>query len=186
MEWEIWQGRIIVLFKGAIVFVLGYIGKESIKKVKPSFIYFRELFKGSEKILAVQNQIVLNTEDVYILKGMITSYMRLEKNPMFITDAKGDLESVNDSWLEVMGFRDSDDALGKGYLQAIPTNEEVLRVEGISERLIKHPSPYSVKVDFINVTTRKRFSALCKSDPVYTKERKLFLTVGILYILPNE
>lgn len=106
--------------------------------------------------------------------------LHIDKHPIFITDNKGEVTYVNPAWVEMTGM-DERDALGKGYLQAIP-DEDIDSMEAKSERMIKHPSSLYDEVVFIHVRTKQIIKTMCRSEPVYQDESHKE-TIGRLYII---
>ena len=161
--------------KATIVALLGFIGHAFLKFFKRSIYPLKKVLKDANKVNG------LEVEQHYISQ-LLQSFIHVMPYPMYIMDIKGDLEYVNPAWCTVTGFRDPEDAYGMGFMRAIPDRHVELMMKR-NEQFVKHPSNFEGVVTMQHIYTLDEFTANCRTELIYLKDKKVFKTIGILEII---
>lgn len=167
MGWEVGADT----FKGLILATLLFIGGYIRKKLRPTV-------KLIKRILDVSDRVDKMESEVMIVKGRQMALMYCDPKPMFLLNEKNEVKWVNPAWLELTGIASERDAMGFGYLRAIP-EEDLEKMTEQSEVFKNHPGSFAGEVRFKNVKTGVVTNTFCRSEIVNVNER-LVETVGIL------
>jgi len=181
-NWETWQGWIIDGFKALIGIMLLWVGKWLKKNSSPYLKSVKSFFKMDVRLIELELKIKQIEETKIINTNRSFAFLRTLVIPYFITDGEGNLTFANDAWLKMTGFNDLGDALGGGYLQAIPKENRKAMMEERDD-FFKHPAPYQAIVYFENIQTQNLVKTSCRSDLVYDHAGKLAEVIGRLEIL---
>jgi len=161
--------------KAAVVALLGFIGHAFLKNFKNTISPVRKIFKDINKVDRIE-------DDGHYASQLLQSVIHIMPYPMYIMDIKGDLEYVNPAWCEVTGFRDPEDAYGMGFMRAIPDADAEMMMRR-NEQFIKHPSNFEGVVNLRHIYTGEEFKANCRTELIYSKDKKVIKTIGILDII---
>jgi PAS domain-containing protein len=162
-------------FKGAIGIVVAWAGAYTAKRFRPSIKYVKAWFKMKDSVTKLEyNHAILNNS--------FKALLQIDRHPIFIVNNKNEVVFVNAAWMEMTGMRDSKDALGFGWLQAIPEKDRD-RILEQGERIQEHPSNFAGHVEFQNVQTGTPTNTWCRSVPVFDDENKFDSIIGRLYIV---
>ena len=134
MDWK--EKFTEISFIGVVGFVASWLLKWGKKTIK-------DYTSGASEIKNL-SEVVRRLNEVEEFK---LAMMHFNSNPMFIVDDDGSLEYVNPAWCEMTGFKNPDDALGMGYMRAIPERfkDEVI---DMNEKAVRHPSTFEGEIIF--------------------------------------
>lgn len=170
MSWE-WKED---TFKGLIAIILGWGGAYLGKKTKLIYSHFRDLMQVNSKVTELETEFS-------ILQDRQRGLMRTDPIPIYITNEKGEVTFVNAAWMEMTGFRDSEDVKGYGFMRCIP-DEDVAKTKERGEMLRDHPSTFFGEVRFKNVQTGNLIITNCMRELVFNDKGCLVETIGRIYI----
>ena len=167
-----WQEEV---FKGAIGIVLAWGGIYVGKRIKPLFRYVKNWIRVKRIAEKLET-------DSSVQQNTLRALLNIDKHPIFITNNEAEVEWVNRAWLEMTGIGTMDDALGFGFLSAIPVEDRDIVLEQ-GERIKNHPSNFVGEVRFRNVKSGKIINTWCISEVVYDHEDNFVNIIGRLYVV---
>ncbi len=162
-------------FKTLIGLALAASAKYLFTKIKPGYIAIKKWLKVAEKVDELH-------KEAATLKSAQLAMHHINKDPIFLTNPKGEVTFVNAAWLNMTGIGDSRDAIGFGYLRAIP-HEDLEYIKRQSDTLQEHPSPFSGKIRFKHIHTGDIYVTDCRSELIFNHEQKHVETIGRLYVI---
>ena len=158
-----WAGAAIVGFWKSWVFIA--------KKIKPVVRLAKRVAVVSDRVDELENKVEIVEKRQFAL-------IYVDTRPIFIMNKKNEVTHVNTAWLEMTEMQSEREALGFGYLQAIPEEDKEMMMDR-SEIFLEHPSAFSGNVRFKKVKTGKIITVHCRSELINQNEM-LYETVGIL------
>ncbi len=170
MEWD-WSDT----FKTAIIAALGWVGQRTVKKLKPAWV----LLKKFINLAQTTDQI---SYTVSLLKNQQLALFHIDKDPIFITNLKGEVTYVNPAFLDLTGFENAEESYGFGYTSAIHPDSRAEH-EKLRAELVLHPSPYHGYIKLRNKKTGKVILTVCRTKLVYNLKNELVETIGRIYII---
>lgn len=162
------------LWKPALAAVLGWVSTKAGKKIVP---FAKEVWKLKD----VNKELAELKKQIYLHKEEMSALLHIMKMPMFVNNEKMELVWVNAAWLEMTGFRDPEDALGFGYLRAVPERYHS-QYEAISEQMKRHPFNFTGTVVMRNVETKQEITCFCRTKDISDENGNLVKVLGILII----
>jgi PAS domain S-box-containing protein len=188
MDWIAWQDKIIIGFKGAVAIVIGWVGKESVKKIKPAYKSLKNFIKHDDRMNQLQavdtdlkNKLDALMERVEVNENRFKARLVISKDPYFVIDKDGMLEYANPAWLNLTGLT-MEQAQGTGWIDAVPTEEEVKRLQRISERLQKHSGDWDGNTYIQNVITKEIYKVYVRTAVIKDYREQKKETIGMLEI----
>lgn len=168
MEWK--EKATDILFVG----VSGLVGGWIVKKFWPSV-------KNAKRMYGLLTELDWLKKEVVVMKERQFKILYTAPDPIFICNPKGEVTFVNPAWLQMTGIRTEKDALGFGFMKAIPEEDRDNLLEE-SERLVEHPGSYEGIVRFQHIGTTDIVTTMCRSEPYYYNGEHIE-TIGRLSIL---
>lgn len=166
MDWD-WK---IDTFKIMIAGVIGWGGKELVKKFKPFIASVRKVMNIDEL-----------DEEVSIIKSKQMAGFHISPDPIFIVNPRGEIIYVNSAWSDVTGI-DSKDAHGLWFTVGMhPDNEIEMKNRG--EMSITHSSPFFGIIYLLHEETRNKIKTYCRSEMVRDRNNNIIETIGRLSII---
>lgn len=141
------------------------------KKFKPTMKHLKRISEVSDRVDGLETKVMM-------IEGRQHALMYIDPRPIFVLNSKNEVKSVNPAWLEMTGMQTEKDALGFGYLRAIPEEDRDMMMEQ-AETFLEHPGAFSGEVKFKNVKTGTIIITYCRSEIVLNKEL-VVETIGIL------
>jgi len=173
MEWKDLQPDI---YKAAILGVLALCWKFTRSKFKKGYSFIKRALVNIENI----EELILN---LHIETQHRKAFLHIAKSPVYILDCEsGDLVWANIAWLELLGFRNFEDAEFMGWMQAIP-EEDVDDMFKENERFRKNPSNFNGIVRFRNIETSKIITCKCRNQLIYDINDNPTKAMGILEVI---
>lgn len=120
--------------------------------------------------------------DLELMNVRYDATLYIDSNPIFINDKLGNVIFVNAAWLEMTGFNNPKDAMGFGWMKALP-EEEAERLQIINETLTKHPSSFMGEIIFKNIKTQEIIKTNCRTTLIRDSKDNIVSTIGTLEIL---
>lgn len=169
MAWDWAIDTFKTLIGAAIIYVANWLRE----KFKPTLKHLKRINEVSDRVDVMES-------DLLVMKSRQMALIDVDHRPIFIMNSKNEVVKVNSAWLEMTGMKTEKEALGFGYLQAIPEEDREM-IQERSDFFLEHPSPYSGEVRFKNVHTKEIIIAYCRSE-FFNKDQKLYETIGMLHI----
>ena len=175
MEWKReWNEKIFV---GVITFLGGIF----VKKARPTWNQLKRLANSSDDIDRIRREILELKKNNELTNERLEKLMYTSENPIFITNNEGEVISVNLAYLEMTGIRTYKDALGIGYMQAIPhSNRDYMKEQ--MELFAEHPSSFIDQLVFQHISNGNIIVTKCRSEPILFDD-ELFETIWRLTII---
>lgn len=142
---------------------------------KGLMVVYKKLYKPVKKLIS-------NIEKIDYLSGKVDGSLYINPHPIFISNEKNEVTFVNAAWLEMTEMTDAKQALGMGWMSAIP-DEDKERMEEIVDRYTKYPSEFKGIVTFKGLVTGKIVKANCRTNLIRDEENNIIMTFGLLQIL---
>jgi PAS domain-containing protein len=159
------------IFKALLLPALLFTANWIRKKFKPTFKHIKRITEVSDRVDKIE-------KDLDLVKKRQTALIEVDNRPIFILNGKGEVIKVNSAWLDMTEMKSEKEALGFGYLQAIPEDDREMMVER-NELFVEHPSVFSGEIRFLKVKSKQIITAYCRSEPIKNGEI-LIETIGIL------
>lgn len=159
-DWVIDTGKgLVAVF---IIWLSNYLRKQS----KPIWVEIKELSKILKDVRRIKNELAIE-------KSKLTALIHISKNPLYVIDTKGFIVDVNQSWVDLMGFKDDKDAHGTGYMRAVHPDDRA--------EFSTHGS-FNGTIRFKSLRTFKNFTCTCVSQNFEDETGKVVGTIGTLYL----
>lgn len=143
------------------------------KKLNPFIKEIKRVAGASDRVDKLESELDIVTKRQFAL-------IYIDTRPIFIINKKGEVSHVNAAWLEMTEMQSERDALGFGYMQAIPEEDKEMMIDR-SEMFLDHPGSFSGEVRFQKVRSRQIITTYCRSEIIKDNET-LYETIGILSI----
>lgn len=181
MEWD-WKAEIYTAGKWLGAFVVTWGFNQVRKKWKPFYANLKKFIRQTERVDALEIITKKNATEIEVINNTILGIFDLENYPIFINDNDGELVFVNSQWLKTLGFSDPNDALGSGFMIAIPELDRD-RIESQARRLQKNPSPFRGVVNFIHTQTGAPIKMFCRTEVIFDYSNNYIKTIGRLDVI---
>jgi len=143
------------------------------KKLTPFIKQFKRVAVVSGRVDKIEKELDIVTKRQFAL-------IYVDTRPIFILNKKGEVIHVNAAWLEMTEMQNERDALGFGYMQAIPDADKEMMMDR-SEMFLEHPGSFSGEVRFQKIRSKQIITTYCRSEVIKNNET-LYETIGILSI----
>lgn len=143
------------------------------KKINPFIKQFKRVAEVSGRVDEIERELDIVTQRQFAL-------IYVDTRPIFILNKKGEVSHVNAAWLEMTEMQNERDALGFGYMQAIP-EEDRDDMMGKSEMFTQHPGSFAGEIRFKKVKSKQIITTYCRSE-VIKNDETLYETIGIISI----
>lgn len=158
---------VVALITTAILFIFGYMRKKAV----PVHTAFKRILSVPDRVDAVE-------KNVEHIKKRQLALIDLDPNPILIMNGEGEVTRVNSAFLEMTEMGSDKEALGFGYLQAIPEKER----DNVRERMelfVEHPSQsFSGEMKFWKIKTKTEVLAYFRSESI-NKDEKLYEIISM-------
>ena len=194
MDWKDWQDKIVIGFKSGILLVLGWAGKELVKKIKPTWKSIKKFGTHGDELILLRAEIdtikkltiekgVQIDQHLFVIDSTIEALIKTSTDPMYLLDEKGYLIMVNNAWLKITGFSDPKDSYGRNYMQAIVASDRQEMKELADMRAISD-APAEGEVSFKHLMTGQITHVSFRSEKITLDiAGKVFRFIGRLKIL---
>ena len=170
MEWKDgWKDKVS---ETIVIGVITFIGSWLVKKAKKSITPINEWAKGIKTISKTKN-------DSHYTLELVKMLLYLSSDPMWVMTIKGEFESGNKAWCELVGFEDDRQALYMGFMRCIPDDHaDIIRQR--NKDFAEHPVEVEEIITLKHIVTGKEFEVNCITKLIYDENKKPIKLLGKL------
>lgn len=150
------------IFEALIIAALLFIGEWLRKKFKPTVKAIKRMSEVSDRVDDLEEKVIM-------LNGRQHSLIYIDPQPIFIFNEKAEVKSVNPAFLEMTGFTNEKEALGVGFLKAIPKENRQETLSQIDD-FVKHGGTFASEIILQNIDTKEIIKTYCRIESIKNKE----------------
>jgi PAS domain-containing protein len=168
--------------KGIIGALSIWVAKKVYGFIIPKYKKFKEFSHSVDRILQLQTDVDLIEEENVVLRSMLLCIIKTAPYAMYLLDTKNEVILVNNPWLKITGFDDSEEAYATGYYRAIHESD-LKRMHHIADERMGATTPTSGSIKFENLVTGDITHCEYRTEVIKNSKKQIINYIGSLKII---